>query len=145
MARSGRNQGMVIKMAIFAKSTYYVQKLWRENQVKKQICWSPVRLCIRLFSRHIPRTQSFQENHLFNFQACVVLKPPVSLIGRLVACSTIISVDTQRLTSTRSVYLNGTRSHNDGRASTLACYSYLLRTLARPCQILHELVAGDHE
>ena len=48
---------------------------------------------VYLFSRRIiSRTQSFQENRPFIFQARVVLKPLVSLIGRLVAC---ISVDTQ--------------------------------------------------
>ena len=48
-----------------------------------------------LFSRHIiSRTQSFQQNRPFNFQARVVLKPLVSLLGRLVACSARISVDT---------------------------------------------------
>ena len=49
----------------------------------------------RLFSRHISRMQSFQENSPFLFQARVVLKPLVSLIGRPVACSARISVDTQ--------------------------------------------------
>ena len=48
-----------------------------------------------LFSRHISGTQSFLENQPFIFQARVVLKPLVSLIGRLVACSDRISVDTQ--------------------------------------------------
>ena len=48
----------------------------------------------RLFSRHISRTQSFQENRPFNFQARVVLKPLVSLTDRRVACSSRISVDT---------------------------------------------------
>ena len=48
----------------------------------------------RLFSRHISRTQSFQENRPF-FLARVVLKPLVLLIGRLVACSSRISVDRQ--------------------------------------------------
>ena len=33
----------------------------------------------------ISRTESFQENRLFHFQAHVVLKPLVSLIRRLVA------------------------------------------------------------
>ena len=64
-----------------------------------QVVVSPVRLCILvfgLFSRHISQTQSFQENHPFIiFQARVVLKPLVSLIGSLVACSARISIDTQ--------------------------------------------------
>ena len=47
----------------------------------------------RLFSRHISRTQSFQENHPFSFQVRVALKALVSLIDRLVACSVRISVD----------------------------------------------------
>ena len=49
----------------------------------------------RLFSRHISRTQSFQENRPFIFQARVALKPLVSLIGRLVTCSARISIDRQ--------------------------------------------------
>ena len=60
----------------------------------------------RLFSRHISRTQSFQENRPFLSQARVVLKPLVSLIGRLVACSARISVDTQtQIDRTTSVTL----------------------------------------
>ena len=47
----------------------------------------------RLFSWHISRTQSFQENHRFVFQVRVVLKTLVSLIGRLVACSARITGD----------------------------------------------------
>ena len=46
-------------------------------------------------SWHISWTQSFQENHHFLFQAHVVLKPPVTLIGILVTCGARISVDTQ--------------------------------------------------
>ena len=59
---------------------------------------SPVWLCIlafRLFSQHIAQTQSFQENRLIIFQ---VLKPLVSLIGRFVACSARICVDTHTQT-----------------------------------------------
>ena len=43
----------------------------------------------------ISGTQLFQENRPFSFQARVVLKPLISLIGRLVACSARINVDTQ--------------------------------------------------
>ena len=39
--------------------------------------------------------QLFQENRRFTFQARIVLKPMVSLIDRLVACITRISVDRQ--------------------------------------------------
>ena len=45
--------------------------------------------------------QSFQENRLIQFQVRVVLKPLVSLIGHLVACSARISVDTHTHTHTR--------------------------------------------
>ena len=47
-----------------------------------------------LFSRHISRTQSFQQNHHVIFLALVALKLLVSLISRLVACSPRIVVDT---------------------------------------------------
>ena len=65
-----------------------------------------VRLCILAFSWHISRTQSFKEN-LFAY--CVGtrleketnhLKPLVSPIGCLVACSGRISVDTHTHTHT---------------------------------------------
>ena len=47
-----------------------------------------------LFSRHISRTQSFQQNrHIF--LALAALKLLVSLISRLVACSVRIVVDRQ--------------------------------------------------
>ena len=48
-----------------------------------------------LFSRHISRTQSFQQNRFFIFRALVALKMLVSLISRLVACSPRIVVDKQ--------------------------------------------------
>ena len=48
----------------------------------------------RLFSRHISRTQSFQQNRHINFRALVALKLLVSLISRLVAC-TASSTDKQ--------------------------------------------------
>ena len=48
----------------------------------------------RLFSRHISRTQSFQQNRHIHFLALVALKLLVSLINRLVACSARIVVDT---------------------------------------------------
>ena len=61
-----------------------------------------------LFSRHISRTQSFQQNRLFNFRALVALKMLVSLISRLVACSPRIVVDkqTDRQTDTQNDYCN---------------------------------------
>ena len=49
----------------------------------------------RLFSRHISRTQSFQQNRHTLFLAPVALKLLVSLISRPVACSLRIIVDTQ--------------------------------------------------
>ena len=53
-----------------------------------------------LFSRHISRTQSFQQNRQFLFRALVALKMLVSLISRLVACSPRIVVDKQTDTHT---------------------------------------------
>ena len=47
------------------------------------------------------RTQSFQENRPFVFQ---ILKLLVSLIGRFVACSARISVDTHRQTVTLAAH-----------------------------------------
>ena len=52
-------------------------------------------LAFRLFSRHISRTQSFQQNRSILFLALVALKLLVSLISRLVACSARIVVDKQ--------------------------------------------------
>ena len=48
-----------------------------------------------VFSRHISRTQSFQQNRHVIFLALVALKLLVSLISCLVACSARIVVDTQ--------------------------------------------------
>ena len=53
-----------------------------------------------LFSRHISRTQSFQQNRHIIFPALVALKLLVSLISRLVACSARIVVDRQTDTQT---------------------------------------------
>ena len=47
------------------------------------------------FSCHIARTQSFQQNRHVLFLALVALQLLVSLISRLVACSTRIVVDRQ--------------------------------------------------
>ena len=62
----------------------------------------------RLFSRHISRTQSFQQNRQFNFHALVALKMLVSLISRLVDCRPRIVVDkqTDRQTDTQNDYCN---------------------------------------
>ena len=63
----------------------------------------PVLICnwlFRLFSRHISRTQSFQQNRHILFHALVALKLLVSLISRLVACSARIVVDRQAHTTT---------------------------------------------
>ena len=54
----------------------------------------------RLFSRHISRTQSFQQNRQILFRALVALKRLISLISRLVACSSRIVVDKQTDTHT---------------------------------------------
>ena len=48
-----------------------------------------------LFSRHISRTQSFQQNRHVSFLALVALKLLVRLISRLVACSARIVADKQ--------------------------------------------------
>ena len=50
------------------------------------------------FSRHISRTQSFQQNCHFIFIALVALKLLVSLISRPVACRPRIVVDTHTQT-----------------------------------------------
>ena len=52
------------------------------------------------FSRHISRTQSFQQNRHITFLALVALKLLVSLISRLVACSPRIVVHTHTHTQT---------------------------------------------
>ena len=70
----------------------------------------PMAIVVACFLRHISRMQSFQENsagaaglelgrsskicHII-FQARVALKPLVSLISHLVACSSRISIDRQ--------------------------------------------------
>ena len=65
-----------------------------------------------MFSRHISRTQSFQQNRHIIFHALVALKLLVSLISRLVACSARIVVDrqtdkqTNRQTDTQTKYCN---------------------------------------
>ena len=48
-----------------------------------------------LFSRHISRTQSFQQNRHIIFPALVALNRLVSLMSRLVACSARIVADRQ--------------------------------------------------
>ena len=66
----------------------------------------------RLFSRHISRTQSFQQNRHILFHALVALKLLISLISRLVACSARIVVDrqtnkqTDKQTDTQTNYCN---------------------------------------
>ena len=65
-----------------------------------------------LFSRHISRTQSFQQNRHVIFPALVALNLLVSLISRLVACSARIVGDkqtnkqTNRQTDTQNDYCN---------------------------------------
>ena len=63
---------------------------------------------LAFFSRHISRTQSFQQNRQFIFRALVALKMLVLLISRLVACSPRIVVDkqTDRQTDTQNDYCN---------------------------------------
>ena len=57
--------------------------------------WDYAYWLFRLFSQHIYRMQSFQENHPFRFEVREVLKMFVSLMGRLVACSARIAADRQ--------------------------------------------------
>ena len=57
--------------------------------------WDYAYWLFHLFSQHISRMQSFQENHPFRFQVRVVLKMFVSLMGHLVACSVRIAADRQ--------------------------------------------------
>ena len=71
----------------------------------------PVLICnwlFRLFSRHISRTQSFQQNRHIIFHALAAPKLLVSLISRLVACSARIVIDkqTDRQTDTQTNYCN---------------------------------------
>ena len=76
---------------------------WRLQGMQSCI-GKPVLICnwlFRLFSRHISRTQSFQQNRHINFHALVALKLLVSLISRLVACSARIVVDRQTDKQTR--------------------------------------------
>ena len=105
---------------------------------------SPVRLCnwlFRLFSRHSysSRTQSFQENRLFIIQ---VLKPLVPLIGRLVACSARICVDTQTDRQTVTLATHARR----GLTSTNTTIKVIAPTIAhKSCAVsvwanlIHEL------
>ena len=74
-----------------------------------------------LFSRHISRTQSFQQNRHITFLALVALKLLVSLISRLVACSPRIVVDTQIHTQTH------TQTH---RTTTVTLAAHALRACA---------------
>ena len=55
---------------------------------------------IGFFACFLGISQSFQENRPFVFHARVVMKSLVSLIGRPVACSVRISVDTHTDTQT---------------------------------------------
>ena len=56
-----------------------------------------------LFSRHIARAQSFQEDRHFNSQVSVVLKTLVSLMGRLDPCIARIAADRRTHTHTETV------------------------------------------
>ena len=79
----------------------------RANLVEVSQC-SLCNWLFSLFSRHISRTQSFQQNRHIIFPALVALKLLVSLISRLVACSARIDADkqTDRQTDTQNDYCN---------------------------------------
>ena len=61
-----------------------------------------------LFSRHVSRTQSFQQNRHVTFPALVALKLLISLMSRLVACSPRFRPDrqTHRQTDRQNDYCN---------------------------------------
>ena len=96
----------------------------------------PVLICnwlFRLFSRHISRTQSFQQNRHISFHALVALKLLVSLVSRLVACSARIVVDrqTNRQTDTRTNYCNprcacAPRVNDDCTDFIISCFNITL-------------------
>ena len=79
---------------------YPLSNLIRPRCAERAKCGrgKPVSLCnwlFRMFSHHISRTQSFQQNSQIMFHALVALKMLVSLISRLVARSPRIAVHKQ--------------------------------------------------
>ena len=79
--------------------------------------------------------------HSEGYSSCSVclivqLMPVVAILSLRKMCMRLYAyLDRARL------YLECTRSHNEGRVSTPACY--LLYTVASPCQTLRELLAGN--
>ena len=69
-----------------------------------------------LFSRHISRTQSFQQNRHINFPALVALKLLISLMSRLVACSPRFRPDrhTDRHTDRTTTVTLAAHAHAEG-------------------------------
>ena len=87
--------------------TYPLRKMNGLNLIEVSQC-SLCNWLFSLFSRHISRTQSFQQNRHVIFPALVALNLLVSLISRLVACSARIVADkqTDRQTDTQNDYCN---------------------------------------
>ena len=85
-----------------------------------------------LFSRHISRTQSFQQNRHIIFPALVALKLLISLMSRLVACSPRFRPDrhTDTQTHRQNDYCNprcacarrGLMKHDTPSAASLSFY-----------------------
>ena len=99
-----------------------------------QVAVSPVQLCMFAFSlvfMAYSRTQSFQENCLFILQDFVVLKPLVSLIGHLVACSARISVDTHTQRQT---------DRQTDKPTTVTLAVHARRGLIKSCQWFKDII-----
>ena len=94
--------------------TYPLRNLIRPRCAERAINLVEVSQCslwiFRLFSRHISRTQLFQQNRHITFLALVALKLLVSLISRHVACSARIVVDKHTDRQTIDLIPYGTRS-----------------------------------
>ena len=95
-----------------------------------------------LFSRHISRTQSFQQNRQFTFRALVALKMLVSLISRLVACSPRIvrrrtDKQTDRQTHTQNDYCNPRCACAPRVNNYTYMGMYIFHPWTRPCTRMH--------
>ena len=88
------------------------------------------------FSRHIYRTQSFQQNRHITFLALVALKLLVSLISRFVACSTRIVVDrpTDRQTHRTTTVTLAAHARRGLGLMNFECVSTKFRVIAQCAQ-----------